>query len=78
MLKEDQALFSPLSVINFSRYESIEEVKSFLVENETNIQCIVAKAELEIKDSIHFGEAQNPSLDTYADNIDTMSFLEVI
>ena len=78
MLKEDQALFSPLSVINFSRYESIEEVKSFLVENETNIQCIVAKAELEIKDFIHFGEAQNPSLDTYADNIDTMSFLEVI
>ena len=78
MLKEDQALFSPLSVINFSRYESIEEVKSFLVENETNIQCVVAKAELEIKDSIHFGEAQNPSLDTYADNIDTMSFLEVI
>ncbi len=78
MLKEDQALFSPLSVINFSRYESIEEVKSFLVENETNIQCIVAKAELEIKDSIHFGEAQNPSLDTYADNIDTMRFLEVI
>jgi hypothetical protein len=53
-------------------------VKSFLVENETNIQCVVAKAELEIKDSIHFGEAQNPSLDTYADNIDTMSFLEVI
>lgn len=78
MLKEDQALFSPLSVINFSRYESIEEVKSFLVENETNIQCVVAKAELEINDSIHFGEAQNPSLDTYADNIDTMSFLEVI
>ena len=78
MLKEDQALFSPLSVINFSRYESIEEVKSFLDENETNIQCVVAKSELEIKDFIHFGEAQNPSLDTYADNIDTMSFLEVI
>ena len=51
MLKEDQALFSPLSVINFSRYESIEEVKSFLVENETNIQCVLwQKAELEIKD----------------------------
>ncbi|GGP01664.1 acyl-CoA reductase [Cloacibacterium rupense] len=78
MLKEDEALFSPLSVLNFSRYESIEQVKSFLDENETNIQCIVAKAELEITNSIHFGEAQNPSLDTYADNVDTMKFLEVI
>lgn len=78
MLKEDEALFSPLSVINFSRYENIEEVKAFLDENETNIQCIVANPELEIVDSIHFGEAQNPNLDTYADNVDTMKFLEVI
>ena len=78
MLKEDEALFSPLSVINFSRYENIEEVKVFLDENETNIQCIVANPELEIVDSIIFGEAQNPNLDTYADNVDTMKFLEVI
>ena len=33
MLKEDNALFSPLSVLNFSRYESVEEVHAFLVEN---------------------------------------------
>ena len=78
MLKEDNALFSPLSVLNFSRYESLDEVKSFLIENETNIQCIVAKPELEIKDSINFGEAQNPVLDTYADNVDTMKFLEIV
>ena len=65
-------------VLNFSRYDNIEEVKNFLKENETNIQCIVAKPELDIKDSINFGEAQNPSLDTYADNVDTMQFLEVI
>lgn len=78
MLKEDNALFSPLSVLNFSRYENIDEVKNFLIENDTNIQCVVAKPELEIKNSITFGEAQNPNLDTYADNVDTMQFLEVI
>ena len=78
MLKEDNALFSPLSVLNFSRYESLDEVKSFLIENETNIQCIVAKPELEIKDAISFGKAQNPGLDTYADNVDTMKFLEIV
>ncbi|AZA76282.1 acyl-CoA reductase [Chryseobacterium sp. G0186] len=77
MLKEDDKLFSPLSVINFSRYESLEEVKSFIAENEENIQCIVAKGELELN-SISFGEAQNPSLDTYADNVDTMKFLELV
>ncbi|MCD0456251.1 acyl-CoA reductase [Chryseobacterium sp. LC2016-27] len=77
MLKEDAQLFSPLSVINFSRYSSLDEVKDFIAENEENIQCVVAKNELGI-DSIQFGEAQNPGLNTYADNVDTMKFLEVI
>lgn len=77
MLKEDEKLFSPLSVINFSRYSSLDDVKSFIVENEENIQCIVAKNTLGL-DSIAFGEAQHPSLDTYADNVDTMKFLEVV
>lgn len=78
MLKEDEHLFSPLSVLNFSRYENLDNVKLFLTENSASIQCVVAKPELGIGESVHFGEAQNPSLDTYADNVDTMKFLEVI
>ena len=77
MLKEDEALFSPLSVINFTRYKNIDVVKSFINENEENIQAIVAKPELGL-DSIALGEAQNPELETYADHVDTMQFLEVI
>lgn len=77
MLKEDEKLFSPLSVINFSRYSSLDEVKGFIAENESDIQCVVAKEELGM-DSVKPGEAQNPGLDTYADNVDTMKFLSVI
>ncbi|MCU7616408.1 acyl-CoA reductase [Chryseobacterium sp. PBS4-4] len=77
MLKEDEKLFSPLSVINFSRYSSLDEVKNFISENEENIQCVVGKNDLGIE-MVYFGEAQNPRLDTYADNVDTMKFLEVI
>ncbi|WP_292008923.1 acyl-CoA reductase [Chryseobacterium sp.] len=77
MLKEDDKLFSPLSVINFSRYSSLDEVKDFIRENEESIQCIVAKKDLDF-DSVGLGEAQNPGLSTYADNVDTMKFLEVI
>lgn len=77
MLKEDEKLFSPLSVIHFSRYSSLDDVKDFINENEENIQCVVGKDELGF-DTIYFGEAQNPGLDTYADNVDTMKFLEVI
>ncbi|WP_213279138.1 acyl-CoA reductase [Chryseobacterium indologenes] len=77
MLKEDDKLFSPLSVINFSRYESLDDVKTFIAENEENIQCVVSKEELGLN-VIPFGEAQNPGLDTYADNVDTMKFLELV
>ncbi|MBP7173521.1 MAG: acyl-CoA reductase [Cloacibacterium sp.] len=77
MMKEDQKLFSPLSVINFSRYKDLEEAKSFLLQNEKEIQCVIAQPELGL-DSLNFGEAQKPSLDTYADNVDTMEFLSVI
>lgn len=77
MLKEDADLFSPLSVLNFTRYKNLGEVESFIAENDQNIQAIVAKSELGL-DSIYFGEAQNPALSTYADHVDTMEFLEVI
>ena len=77
MLKEDEKLFSPLSVINFSRYETLEEVKQFVETNKDEIQTVAAKPELGLE-SIGFGETQNPSLDTYADNVDTMAFLSVI
>ncbi|WP_312822943.1 acyl-CoA reductase [Epilithonimonas sp.] len=77
MLKEDEKLFSPLSVINFSRYETLEEAKQFVETNKDEIQTIVAKQELGLE-SIGFGETQNPSLDTYADNVDTMAFLSVV
>jgi hypothetical protein len=77
MLKPDDKLFSPLSVINVSYYRDIEEVRKFIAENEQDIQTVVAKEELGL-DSIGFGEAQNPGLDTYADKVDTMRFLEVV
>lgn len=77
MLKEDEALFSPLSVLNFTRYKNIDEVKKFMTLNEKDIQTVVAKTALGLE-SIDLGEAQNPGLDTYADNVDVMRFLEVI
>ena len=77
MLREDEKLFSPLSVVNFSRYETLDEAKQFVEDNREEIQAIVAKPELGL-DSIGFGETQNPSWDTYADDVDTMAFLSVI
>lgn len=77
MLKEEDSLFSPLSVINFSRYSDLEEVKQFISEHEQDIQAVVSNADLDIE-TIALGQAQNPDLSTYADHVDTMKFLQVI
>jgi len=37
--------------------------------NNVAIQCVVGK------NYLPFGEAQNPTLDQYADGVDTMAFL---
>jgi hypothetical protein len=77
MLKEDDALFSPLSVIYFSRYDKINEVEEFIKNNEQDIQCIVGENNYNFKTET-FGKAQQPDLNSFADNINTLKFLSLI
>ena len=69
LVKESHELVSPISVLFYQQYESQEQLKSLLTENESKIQCIVGH------DYIPFGTAQQPAVDDYADGIDTMKFL---
>lgn len=75
MLKEDQKLFSPLSVVHFSRYKDQKELESFLSDNIEDIQCVVSQKQIHVP-TVSFGEAQNPQLDQYADHVDTLKFLQ--
>jgi len=67
-------LTSPLGVIYFERYGSLEEVEQSLARLDGKLQCI-ASAEGWLKSSIPFGKLQLPELEDYADNIDTVKFL---
>ena len=72
LLKEDAATASPIAVLHYEHYRDIEQVKNRLSENRDNIQCIVGQMGDE---TIPFGKAQQPELNDYADNVDTMAFL---
>ena len=67
LLVENEAVFSPISQLNYSFYTDKELLFSTLKENQ-EIQCI---AGLEIP----FGKVQSPGLTDYADGIDTIQFL---
>jgi hypothetical protein len=69
MLKEDQSIFSPISVVHFEYFEDIDTVQKELQGLEDSIQCIVGEG------YIAFGDAQKPSLYDYPDGVDIMTFL---
>jgi len=73
ILCESKNYAPPISIIYFEYYIDIEGVKKKIMSKNNEIQCVVSN--LKIKNSISFGNAQNPKLNQYADNIDTLKFL---
>ncbi len=73
LLKEDASFSSPISVVFYEKYTSLEAMREDLKNNSKNIQCLVSKAGF--PNEITFGKAQNPELWDYADGIDTVEFL---
>ena len=74
LFTESSELVSPLSVVYFEYYSSLEEVKMKLGAIEEKLQCIVGELDIS-RELVPFGKAQVPELDDYADNVDTMKFL---
>jgi hypothetical protein len=74
MLKENEMLPAPVSLLNYERYNSLDEVKADLAGRNETIQCIVSSAPVAEK-VIPFGKTQQPELWDYADEVDTVQFL---
>ncbi len=72
---EDESLYSRISCLHFSYYETKEELSRELQEVEDQLQCVVSNVELEEIKTYGFGETQSPELWDYADGVDTMKFL---
>jgi hypothetical protein len=72
LLKEDEAIASPISVVYYEFYDDIKSLKQNLEAEKDKLQCIVGK------NFIPFGRAQHPQLWDYADGVDTIKFLLTI
>lgn len=76
LLKFDQGLGSPISVVLFEYYNDINQLALNLEEKADTLQCIVSNLTVFHLPSIRFGNTQSPGLSDYADNVDTMAFLQ--
>jgi hypothetical protein len=74
LLKEDNALMTPVSVLNYETYANIESLKDHLILMQDQIQCTVTNNSL-FENAVPFGRSQFPQLWDYADGVDTMAFL---
>jgi hypothetical protein len=72
LLKEDEALASPVAMLYYSYYKNIYELQEKLEAMQEQIQCVSGN-NIPIAGIIPLGEAQNPELWQYADNVDTIA-----
>lgn len=68
LLAEEPSVFSPISQLNYEYYDNETDLAESLKQDDA-LQCIVGK------NFIPFGQAQNPSLNDFADGVNTMRFL---
>ena len=73
LMSQSKEINPPISIIYYDYYDDISQVSNFINEKRNQIQCIVTN--LQIDNATGFGDAQDPKLDQYADNTDTINFL---
>ena len=75
LLIEDNAIYAPISVVNYQYYEDSKPLLTEL-NNDDRVQCISSHiTESSIPKLVALGCNQRPSLMDYADGVDTMKFL---
>ncbi|MEE1944935.1 acyl-CoA reductase [Pedobacter sp. KR3-3] len=79
LVKEDEAMTSPLAVLFYESYEDASQLAQELNEKEEQIQCVVSHLDLPLNHApVAFGQSQNPKLWDYADNVNTIDFLQAL
>lgn len=77
LVKPDQNLHAPLGCLFYTNYRDRGEVVEYIDSCRDQIQIIIGDRRF-LPESIAFGASQNPSISAYADNVDTLAFLNTL
>ena len=75
ILKEDEAIASRIGCVHFTYYASQSDLSAELELKRNEIQCLISVDPIHGWEHVRPGQSQYPSLDQYADGVDTMEFL---
>jgi len=73
LLQQSDKLVSPISVLYYEFYKDQTDLETKLSRDADKIQCLVGNQK---PANVSFGSAQYPDVWDYADNVDTLRFLE--
>lgn len=76
LLKKNEHISSRIASVHYEYFENADALKSKLIEQEDQIQCIMASRDMKGLNSFRFGYAQKPGLTDYADGVNTIEFLK--
>ena len=77
LLKKDEKLKAPVSTVFYEEYSDREKLRSRLLADKDQLQCIVSRNE-SWPMRVAPGDSQRPELWEYADGVNTVSFLKVV
>lgn len=75
LLREDKQIASRISNLNYEYYDDVNKLEKQLQDDHEFLQCICTSVTFNDLVTIPFGASQTPSLDNFADGVDTMKFL---
>jgi hypothetical protein len=73
LLQQNERLVSPIAVVYYEYYDDYNSLKKKITDTSDKIQCIVGNMK---PATVVFGQAQSPEVWDYADQVDTLKFLE--
>ncbi|MFM9943822.1 MAG: acyl-CoA reductase [Bacteroidia bacterium] len=74
IVKEDEKLSSPLGCLFYSIYKERNDIIEYIDMHKEAIQIVIGDPKF-IHECNPFGQSQNPALNDYADDLDTLHFL---
>ncbi len=75
VMRENEDIGSRIAALHYSFFDDRPAIQSELLAHKEAIQCVISDRPVDEFKVFDFGEAQQPALDDYADDIDTLEFL---
>ena len=78
MVLENESLLSRISSLHYEEYDDETQLEQELETRVEEIQCVVSQVPIGTQEVVPFGASQLPTLEDYADGVDTMMFLTTL